>query len=160
MGSICAVACFTASVSQATTPSTGYRIVPGHSVGKVTLDEGTGSVIAAIGPPRGRSTNAGPGWLYGALEVVTNAGQVQVIELIVSPRFGATQSEAAHYTTPAGIHVGSTLAAVEEAYPHAKCNSANQGCVLAGGTRSTKFWVAAGKNELAPSARIIEISVS
>jgi hypothetical protein len=160
VGAACALACLVAAAGAAAVPSTGYLIVPGRSIGKVTLGESTGPVIAAIGPPRGRSTSAGPGWLYGALEVVTDyETQIQVVELIVSPRFGATESEAVRYATSSGIHVGSTLGAVEKAYPRARCTIANQGCVLASGTRTTKFWVPIARNELAASARIIEISI-
>jgi hypothetical protein len=86
--------------------------------------------------------------------------QLQVVELIVSPRFGANESEAVLYKTRAGIHVGSTLRAVEKAYPRARCSRANQGCVLASSGGTTRFWVATARNELAPTSPIIEISIS
>ncbi len=158
--SLSALTLLGAATAAVAAPPTGYLIVPGHSIGKISLGEDVGFVIEAIGPPRGRSTDAGPGWLYGALEVVTNTVQLQVVELIVSPRFGATESEAVLYKTRAGIHVGSTLGAVEKAYPHARCSRANQGCVLASSGGDTKFWVATGRDELATTSPIIEISVT
>ncbi len=159
VGSLCALACVGAEPVLAAVPSTGYLIVPGHSIGKVTIGEGTGFVVAAIGGPRGRSTNAGPGWLYGALEVLTDVTQLRVVGLVVAPRFAGTQAQAARYVTRSGIHVGSTLTAVRRAYPRARCSRARAGCVLSEGTRTTTFSVAKGANELAGGSRVIAISI-
>jgi hypothetical protein len=157
---ICALEALSATPVAQAVPSTGYLIVPGHSIGKVTIGESTGDVAAVIGPPRGRSTDAGPGWLYGSLVVVTDPTQLHVVQLVVWTRFAGTETEAARYATRAGIHVGSTLAAVEKAYPKARCNLHNQGCLLVAGTGTTQFLVAKGKNELGANSPIIEISLT
>ncbi|MGD0197532.1 MAG: hypothetical protein ABSC56_06470 [Solirubrobacteraceae bacterium] len=136
---------------------TGYRIVPGHSVGKVTLGEGTPQVIASIGRPGRLGPYAGPEWIYGALQVDTNPTGLTVVGLEIVAQYGATQAEAARYQTLAGIHVGSSVAAVEKAYPNARCNLANRGCALTRGTRTTWFYAARGTRRLTGATPIAEI---
>jgi hypothetical protein len=138
-----------------------YLIVPNHSVGKVVIGEGAGPVVGAIGAPHGRGEDAGPQWLYGALDVEMNTEQIQVVALIVAPVFGASESEAAQYQTRAGIHVGSTLGAVEKAYPKARCSVARRGCVLTSGTLSTLFGVpvSKGQGSLSRASAINQIAI-
>ena len=117
-------------------------------------------VVGAIGPPRSRAEPAGPQWLYGALDVWMNSEQLTVIKLEVAPAFGASESEATRYETTSGIHVGSTIGAVEKSYPAAKCATKTEGCVLNSGTRSTLFMVAKSNHALTGSTRVLLIEIS
>jgi|GEM_PF-3492930 hypothetical protein len=137
-----------------------YLVVPNHSIAGVVIGEGAGPVVGAIGPPRGRAEPAGPQWLYGALDVWMNSEQLTVIKLEVAPAFGASESEATRYETTSGIHVGSTIGAVEKSYPAAKCATKTEGCVLNSGTRSTLFMVAKSNHALTGSTRVLLIEIS
>jgi hypothetical protein len=137
-----------------------YLIVPNHSIAGVVIGEAAGPVVGALGPPRGRAEPAGPQWLYGALDVWMNSEQLTVIKLEVAPAFGASESEATQYETASGIHVGSTIGAVEKAYPAAKCAAKTRGCVLNSGTRSTLFMVASSRHAPTASTRIFLIEIS
>jgi hypothetical protein len=140
--------------------ATRYLIVPNHSIAGVVIGEGAGPVVDAIGPPRGRAEPAGPQWLYGGLDVWMNAEQLTVIHLEVAPAFGATESEARRYETTSGIHVGSTIGAVEKSYPAARCATKIQGCVLNSDNRSTLFLVARSNRALTSSTPVFAIEIS
>jgi hypothetical protein len=137
-----------------------YLIVPNHSIAGVVIGEGAGPVLGAIGPPHGRGEPAGPQWLYGALDVWMDSDQLAVLKLEVAPAFGASESEAARYETTSGIHVGSTIGAVEKSYPAARCATKTQGCVLNSSTRSTLFLVARSKHALTRSTPVLVIEIS
>lgn len=137
-----------------------YLIVPNHTIAGVEIGEGAGGVVTTIGPPRGRGESAGPQWLYQGLDVWLNSVQLQVIKLVVAPVFGATESEAARYETVSGIHVGSTVGAVEKAYPAAKCSTQLAGCVLSSSGRSTAFIVAKRGRAVTSSTPIFAIEIS
>jgi hypothetical protein len=137
-----------------------YLIVPNHSIAGVVIGEGAGPVVDAIGPPRGRAEPAGPQWLYGALDVWMNSEQLTVLNLEVAPAFGASESEAKRYETTRGIRVGSTIGAVEKAYPAARCATKIQGCVLNSDNRSTFFLVAKSNHALTSSTPVLAIEIS
>ena len=120
-----------------------YLIVPGHSVGRVTLGESTPEVIATIGRPGRLGPYAGPEWIYGALQVDTDVRGLIVTGLEIVAQYGATPAQAAMYQTASGIHVGSAASAVREAYPDAQCNTKR--CALTRGTRTTWFYLASGR---------------
>jgi hypothetical protein len=136
-----------------------YLIVPNHSIAGVQVGEGAGAVVNTIGPPRGRAEPAGPQWLYQGLDVWMNSTQLQVIKLVVAPLF-ATESEAVRYATASGIRVGSTIGAVEKAYPAAKCSTKLAGCVLYSKTLSTAFIVAKRGQRVTRSTTVFAIEIS
>ncbi|HEX2702993.1 MAG TPA: hypothetical protein VHM72_06145 [Solirubrobacteraceae bacterium] len=137
-----------------------YLIVPNHSIAGIVIGEAAGPVVDTIGPPRGRAEPAGPQWLYGALDVWLNSQQLQVLKLVVAPVFGASHSEAARYETSRGIRVGSTIGAVEKAYPAVKCSLKTAGCALNSATRSTVFVVAKSARALTSSTPVLAIEIS
>jgi hypothetical protein len=137
-----------------------FLIVPNHTIAGIEIGAGAGDVVATIGPPRGRGESAGAQWLYQGLDVWLNSVQLQVLKLVVAPVFGATESEAARYETVSGIHVGSTVGAVEKAYPAAKCSTKLAGCVLSSSGRSTAFIVAKRGRAVTSSTPIFAIEIS
>jgi hypothetical protein len=134
-----------------------YTIVPGHSIAGITLGEQAGAVLAQVGRPHGLGSEGGPQWLYGPLDVWMNATELQVFEIVVSPAFDSSVKAASAYQTAGGVRVGSTLAAVERAYPKARCSARNHGCFLYSNGATTYFGLAnrARYSAAAPVWRII-----
>ena len=162
MALICALACLAAPTgglaASATAPAD--LIVPGHSIGKIVIGENTGAVIGAIGRPGRLGPDAGPEWIYGALQVDVNSEGLSVVALEVVAQYGATKAAAERYRTRAGIHVGSTIGAVEKAYPAAKCSIRNHGCQLVSGTRTTYFIIATSVRKLSASTALNAIQIA
>ncbi|HUB76991.1 MAG TPA: hypothetical protein VL977_08030 [Solirubrobacteraceae bacterium] len=119
-------------------------IVPGSSVANVGLGEAAGAVIETLGRPLKEATPGGTQWLYGPLDVWMDSTELNVLELIVAPVFGATRAQAAAFETSSGVHVGSSVSAVAKAYPAARCNAHDRGCFLGANGRETWFRVARG----------------
>jgi hypothetical protein len=138
-----------------------YLIVPDKSVGPISIGENTGPVIGAIGRPGRLGPDAGPEWIYGALQVDVNSEGLSVVALEVVAQYGATQAEAARYETASGIHVGSTVGEVEKAYRAARCSLHNKGCALTNSDgRATYFDVASHLSKLSSSTPIVAIFIS